>query len=224
MSAAGMDLADFVRSLAPDACPAAARAGAGKPAGQLGCRAACEVATALAADPCQTDGDELKKHPLCQEPVAQEGNAAAIHGLAAAPAPAPWECAACGEPNRPSRLRCNNCGANAPWIIEREPVEDVDARSTSEASPSPVRSLEDSPASPPRSVAESPARSVAASGSARSVAESERRPARSVAGSPGGLVDLASGSEKEGEDDVEWEAQRLRGEIADARARIFHDC
>jgi len=116
---------------------------------------------------------------------------------------------------------------NAPWVKEEEPVEAVDELSTpSERSPSTARSLNESPASPPRSVAESPPsppRSIAASGSARSVAESERSPARSIAESAGGLVDLEETNSEKGDEECEWEAERVRGEIADARARIFHE-
>uniref|UniRef100_A0A7S0FP89 RanBP2-type domain-containing protein n=1 Tax=Pyrodinium bahamense TaxID=73915 RepID=A0A7S0FP89_9DINO len=143
--------------------------------------------------------------------------------------PSRWECSKCGEVNKPSRTQCNNCSMNAPWVKEEEPVEDVDARSTtSEASPSPVRSLGDTPPSPARSVADSPARSVsvAASGSARSVVDSPRSPARSVgssAGAGGDLVDLAEIASDKGDEECQWEADRVRGEVADARARIFHD-
>jgi len=134
------------------------------------------------------------------------------------PAAHPWECGACGEPNKASRRQCNNCGGRAPWVKEELVVEDDDdasSTSSSTASPGPVQNCEaDSPlacGSPARSVQESPARSVsiAASGSARSVAESEHS-----------MVDLDSEAEKE---DIAWEADRIRGDLADARARIFFD-
>ncbi|OLP90250.1 hypothetical protein AK812_SmicGene28215 [Symbiodinium microadriaticum] len=76
--------------------------------------------------------------------------------------------------------------------------------------PSPARSIAESD---PRSVAESPPRSIPGS-SPRSVAESH---AQSIDDEP--VVDL---SESEGAEEVQLESERVRGELAEARARIFH--
>jgi hypothetical protein len=137
-----------------------------------------------------------------------------------------WDCAVCGEANKSSRSHCNNCGTAAPWVR----LQEKEALSSDESA---------SPPSPPHCIAESPPGSVA------DVADS---PARSVAGSSGHCVSESPSPERKvaevdqilaDEDDIlelseteevkkpldcecELEAMRLRGEIADARARIFH--
>lgn len=169
---------------------------------------------------------------------------------------AKWECNACGEVNKARRERCNNCGAEAPWITVKSPDgedDEVDelssASSRAPLSISPARSSSSSVAgsgsgrrraasrvgskrsiadiaeSPANSIADSSARSVAASGSARSVAESL---AQSVAdleddnGEAAAVVDLAEVERLE-QEEIAWEADRRCGEVADARARIFHN-
>lgn len=149
--------------------------------------------------------------------------------------PARWECTSCGEVNKSSRDQCNNCGGDPPWCVVRSPVrgEDVDELSSGSSSPgtpqsggsvaeSVPKSVADVVESPAASVDESLPRSVAASGSAKSIAESA---------SPS-VADIDSGDEhacvdvdvllREEEDELQLEAERVTGEIADARARIYH--
>mmetsp|Transcript_106624 Transcript_106624/g.340201 ORF Transcript_106624/g.340201 Transcript_106624/m.340201 type:complete len:747 (+) Transcript_106624:175-2415(+) len=145
-----------------------------------------------------------------------------------------WECKSCGEVNKNTRDKCNNCGGDTPWLTVKSPNgEDVDELSSASSSPgtpssggsvadSAPKSVADVADSPVRDVAESPPRSIAASGSPRSIAESDRRPdvanlAEVESDADDDVVDLG-----EAEEEVTLEAERVRGEVADARARIFH--
>lgn len=138
-----------------------------------------------------------------------------------------WECTRCGEVNKPSRTRCNNCGVpggcgEVHSDMESEAYDlletDADMASASSSStPSPTRA-----AASPRSVTESPARSVAES-PARSVAESGE--GISVQSEP--VVDLDLEAAKQDNNSVESETlddytASWQGESADARARILH--
>eukprot|EP00933_Yihiella_yeosuensis_P023694 TRINITY_DN18435_c1_g1_i1.p1 TRINITY_DN18435_c1_g1~~TRINITY_DN18435_c1_g1_i1.p1 ORF type:complete len:623 (-),score=175.75 TRINITY_DN18435_c1_g1_i1:111-1979(-) len=145
-----------------------------------------------------------------------------------------WECAKCGEVNKPTRRACNNCGARAPWVTEEFEVDDAASTSSSASSskppspvkrrrrrnqkdPSPPKDIEDSPL---REIEDSPARSIAGS-SPRSIAEScpeeiDDEPEKEA--QKGGQVDSS------GEEDVVFEKENVSGEMADARARIFHGC
>lgn len=76
--------------------------------------------------------------------------------------------------------------------------------------------------SSPHDVAESPARSVVDSDdSARSVAESQAQSVADLDEVDSDMVDIDE-LEKEEQRECEWEAERVHGEIADARARIYH--
>eukprot|EP00931_Biecheleriopsis_adriatica_P079001 TRINITY_DN52418_c0_g1_i1.p1 TRINITY_DN52418_c0_g1~~TRINITY_DN52418_c0_g1_i1.p1 ORF type:complete len:658 (-),score=205.18 TRINITY_DN52418_c0_g1_i1:67-2040(-) len=127
-----------------------------------------------------------------------------------------WECEKCGEVNKPEREFCNNCGARAPWRPEELEVnEEDDAESSSSESPppppSPAKSIAESA---PRSVAESPPRSIAGS-SPRSIPDDEQ-------------VEIDDEPEKGGfisesdDGEVQVESERISGELAEARARIYH--
>lgn len=128
-----------------------------------------------------------------------------------------WVCASCGEDNKPERQRCNNCGGPAPWVPKSFEVDDAqsEASSSSSAPRKPPLSPKSVAESIPRSVADSPPRSIAGS-SPRSIAESK---AESIDDEPGDIVAL---SESEDVDEVQLESERIRGELAEARARIFH--
>lgn len=137
-----------------------------------------------------------------------------------------WECLHCGEVNKPARQRCNNCQSRAPWLPESFEVDDNDAASSSSSEPrrrrppkepSPARSIAESL---PKSVAESPARSIPGS-SPRSISHSEPENIDLDDDRPPGAEDIVALSDGEAEE-CEFESERLRGEIADARARIFH--
>jgi len=142
---------------------------------------------------------------------------ASMEDSTASPTRERWVCPRCGEDNKPERQHCNNCAAPAPWVSKSFEVDDAPSEPSSSSSdskarrpPSPAKSIAESD---PRSVAESPPRSIPGS-SPRSVAESH---AQSIDDEP--VVDL---SESEGAEEVQLESERVRGELAEARARIFH--
>jgi len=130
-----------------------------------------------------------------------------------------WECVSCGEYNKAERQRCNNCGAPAPWVPKSFEVDDAVSEASSSSSVPKLRA-DVAPLSPksiadslPRSVAESPPRSIPGS-SPRSIAESK---AESIQDETGDVVAL---SDEDAE--VQVESAKVCGELAEARARIFH--
>ncbi|CAK0862662.1 unnamed protein product [Prorocentrum cordatum] len=130
-----------------------------------------------------------------------------------------WECPSCGEPNKPSRELCNNCDAPAPWLGQ---ISDGDSdASSSNQSASADAGPQSVEGSPVKSVGESPARSVAGSGSARSVSDVPEMDVDDSSSS-GEEAPLAKLGQVSKEDGIQWEADVVRGELADARARIFH--
>lgn len=137
-----------------------------------------------------------------------------------------WECSACSEVNKASRQRCNNCTARAPWLPDEVQVEDGDSSSSEQATPkkqrhpSLTREVLDSPV---RSVGESPPRSIPGS-SPRSVPdESEAEQVDLVDDvEPQRVVELGSDAEQD-DLDCHLESLRVSGELAEARARIYHN-
>lgn len=135
-----------------------------------------------------------------------------------------WDCAVCGEANKSSRSHCNNCGTAAPWVR----LQEKEALSSDESAspPSPPHCIAESPPGSVADVADSPARSVAGS-SGHCVSESpspERKVAEvdQILADEDDILELSETEEVKPLAECELEAMRLRGEIADARARIFH--